>query len=239
MEMEIRPELYQEALRHWPCTAALETVVNFVIGRARKGGRLADVMCGSGYLLGEIAKVRPDLSLLGVDIDPRYVSYGREKYPGISFEEGNVLSWHPSEAFDVVLCTGALHHIAYDEQELAIANIAAATKPGGLAPISDCYIDPYKNEMQRRLGALRLGTAYAEYALKSRASKEVIDETLDIQRRDVHGEEFKTSIALREPVLKKYFRRVNTLQTWPLEPPKLSEPLKLFGDYVHICFKAE
>ena len=233
MEMEIDPKRYEEALRHWPYMASLETVVNFVIGRAPKGGRLADVMSGSGYLLGEIAKVRPDLSLLGVDIDQRYISYGRKTYPGVSFEEGDVLTWHPSEPFDVVLCTGALHHIAYDEQETAIANIAAATKPGGLAIISDCYIDPYTNEMQRQLGALRLGTAYAAYALKSRASKEVIDETLDIQRRDVHGEEYKTSVALRQSILEKYFRRVHTLQTWPLEWTAL------FGDYVHTCFKAE
>ena len=232
MEMEIDPKRYEEASRHWPCTAALETVVNFVIGRARKGGRLADVMCGSGYLLGEIAKVRPDLSLLGVDIDPRYVSYGREKYPGISFEEGNVLSWHPSEAFEVVTCTGALHHVARDMQELAIANIAAATSPGGLAIISDCYIEPYSNEMQRQLGALRLGTAYTKFAIRSGASMAVVNETLQIQCDDIAGKEFKTSIALREPVLKRYFHRVRTLQTWPLEPPTL------LGDYVHLCFKA-
>ncbi len=62
-------EIYEEGLRFWPYKDSLQGVLERVIKYAQQNGTLLDAMCGPGYLLGEIAKKRPDLKLSGMDID--------------------------------------------------------------------------------------------------------------------------------------------------------------------------
>lgn len=222
-------EVYEKGLRYWPYRKSLDLVLNHVVVHAPRYGSLLDVMCGPGYLLGQIAQDRPDLNLKGVDIDERYVSYGREAYPKTSFEQGDILSWSPASQFDVVVCTGAVHHIPYEQQEAAIANIASFVKPGGLAIISDCYIDPYRNEAERKIAAARLGYEYLAETIRSGAPDDVVEWTADILRNDVLMHEFKPSLAKRIPMLVRHFSEMTTFKPWPIE----SGPG--YGDYVHIC----
>jgi len=106
-------EIYEEGLQFWPYQSSLKAVLDEVTSRAPQNGTLVDLMCGPGFLIGQLEEARRDLTLLGVDIDKRYIDYASEKSRRTNFEEGNILTWSAFEKFDVVTCTGSLHHIPY------------------------------------------------------------------------------------------------------------------------------
>jgi len=222
-------ETYEEGLLFWPYKYSLETVLNRISALAPIGGTLLDIMCGPGYLLGLISKRRMDLRLTGVDIDERYVGHGKAVYPEeIDFQLGDVLDWKASEQFDVVVCTGALHHVPYDQQEAAIANIASLVKQGGVVVLSDCYVDDYTNETERKLAAAKLGYEYLINTITNGAPDRVIAWTIGILENDVMMEEFKPSLPKRLALLERHFASVTTTQPWP-------DSDSGYGDYIHIC----
>lgn len=221
------PETYEEGLAYWPYKTSLEQVLETVKKLAPQGGTLLDIMCGPGWLLGEIQKLRPDLRLTGVDIDERYVPYGQATYPGVQFESGDVLTWQPKERFDFVMCTGSVHHVPYAQQDAAIANIASLGKPGGVVLISDCYVDDYSTEPERKVAAAKLGYEYLKHTIEQGAPDKVVEWTADILWNDVLMHEYKPSLVKRLPLLQKHFANVETIQTWG--------PKDTYGDYVHIC----
>ncbi len=222
------PETYEEGLEYWPYKKSLQTVITHISDSAAPGAKLIDVMSGPGYLLGKIKERRPDLKLYGVDIDERYVSHGLRNQSGIIFERGDVLSWQPKDKFDAVVCTGSVHHIPYELQEHAIANIASMTKPNGLVIISDSYIDNYSSERDRRLAAAKLGYEYIRATIENGGTDRVTEWTVDILHNDVLMHEFKPSFEKRLPILEKYLDEVKTIKTWPDNTPPG------YGDYVHI-----
>lgn len=222
-------ETYEEGLEYWPYRTSLTTVIEHICEFDPPGASLLDVMCGPGYLLGKIKERRPDLSLSGVDINDRYVSYGQKTYPEVTFEKGDVLNWKPKEKFDIVVCTGSVHHIPYDLQEGALANIASMAKPGALVVISDCYVDDYSTEAERKQAAAKLGYEYIRETIANGGSNKVIEWTIDILWNDVLMQEFKPSFEKRIPLLEKCFAEVKTIKSWPNDTPPG------YGDYVHIC----
>ena len=222
-------QLYEEELRFMPYRDSLAWVESLVSPHTPINGTLLDLMCGPGYLLGRIKQVRKDISAIGVDIDERYVDYGNRKYPGIRFEVGDVEKWQPKGQHDLVLCTGALHHIPYDNQERLLERIPSMMKPDGFFILSDCYVDDYSNESERKLAAAKLGYEYLRETIKNGAPKEVIQTLIDILQNDVMMDEFKTSIVKRLPILRKIFTNVHLRKVWPID--ERSE----YGDYIAIC----
>ncbi|MEE9525545.1 MAG: class I SAM-dependent methyltransferase [Candidatus Woesearchaeota archaeon] len=223
-----KSEVYERELVYMPYKKSLEAVCDTVCSEAPQKGNVLDLMCGPGYLLNQIQSRRNDLSFRGVDLDPSYIAHAKEKYSGIKFEVGNVLLWNPGELFDVVLCTGSVHHLSYEDQPDFIKKIPSMMKPGGFSIISDCYIDNYANEAERRLAAAKLGYEYLIATIRNGADEEVIVATLDILLNDVMGEEFKTSLKKRMPVFKSVFDGVGNFKTWP-------GPDCEYGDYFTIC----
>jgi SAM-dependent methyltransferase len=225
------PEVYGQGLAYWPYRKSLQKVLDLVVEQTPLNGTLLDLMCGPGYLLGKIAEVRSDLILKGVDLNNDYVTHARQLHSQITFETGDVCTFNPEQTFDTVLCTGALHHVSYDLQEKAIENLASLTRTNGFCIISDSYIHYYFSEGARKLAAARLGYEYLKATLERRAPLEVIEDTINILRNDVVGEEFKTSITSREQIFRKYFAKVETTRTWP---PKS----RGYGDYISILRKS-
>lgn len=221
-------KIYELELKYWPYKDSWEKVLEIISEKSPKGGTLLDLMCGPGYLLGQIASKRKDLKLKGMDIDKRYITYSSRKYPQIDFEISDVLSWKSKELFDVVACTGSVHHIPYEKQGDVIKTMAAMVKPGGFVLISDCYIDDYSNEKERKVAAAKLGYEYLKGTIENGAPDEVIEPCIDILWNDVFMKEFKTSLKKRLPLLKKHFDEVETIKTWP----KIESE---YGDYISIC----
>ncbi|MDD5340819.1 MAG: class I SAM-dependent methyltransferase [Patescibacteria group bacterium] len=221
-------KIYELELLYMPYKKSLEKVLEIINSQAPKNGTLLDIMCGPGYLLGQISDKRGDLKLVGVDLDERYISFSKEKYPKISFEVGDTLSWQPQQLFDVVICTGSIHHIVYEKQDRAIARIADMVKPDGLVIISDCHIDDYANEKERKIAAAKLGYEYLVETIKNGAPDDVIAATVDILHNDVMKNEYKTSLKKRLPIFNKYFGNVEVVKTWP-------DIESQYGDYIMVC----
>ena len=220
-------EVYERGLEYWPYKKSLDRVVDIICSQAPKEGSLVDLMCGPGYLLGNLAAQRKDLALLGVDIDQRFIDYSAEKYPEIRFQVGDVLEWNSKQLFDVVVCTGALHHLPYEKQAQAVARMASMVKPGGFCLISDAHIDDYSSERERKIAASKLGYEYLLETINNGASDDVVAWTVDILHNDVMMNEFKTSLKKRLPIYQEYFNEVELLKTWPQIDSQ-------YGDYIMV-----
>jgi 2-polyprenyl-3-methyl-5-hydroxy-6-metoxy-1,4-benzoquinol methylase len=221
-------EIYEQELLYMPYRESLKQVFDYVCQNAPENGTLIDLMCGPGYLLGKIASKRKDLKLKGLDIDERYIPYAKKKYPHIDFELGDILKLKSQEQCDVVICTGSLHHIPYSQQENAVQKMASMFKSGGFVLISDCYIDNYSNETERKIAAAKLGYEYLRETIQNGAPESAVKATMEILENDVLMKEFKTSMKKRLPIFKKFFGNVDIVKTWPTFESE-------YGDYIFIC----
>lgn len=224
------PELYDRTLQYMPYLTSIHTVLDYVAGNAPEKAHIHDVMCGTGYFLGLLHERRPDLICRGTDIDADRIGYANDRYDGVTFEHGDITEMDHETAAEVVTCMGALHHVVRSLQPTAILNLASMVKSGGFAVITDCYIDDYGSDPERREAAKRLGLAYLEYGIDHDAPKEVQEELLQILRDDMAEVEFKTSLRRREEDLDRHFTSVRTVRTWPE-----ASMSRKYGDYIHIC----
>jgi len=223
-------KLYEQGLEYWPYITSWNKVLDYISQNAPEDGTMVDLMCGPGHLIGKIASIRKDLNLKGVDIDKRYISHAKKAYPKIDFELADILSWEPEEQQDIIICTGALHHIPYDQQENAVERMASIVKPEGFVLISDSYLDDYSNATERKIAAAKLGFEYLKATIQNGAPESVIEATIQILWNDVLMKEFKTSMKKRLPIFEKFFNNIETSKTWPTFESE-------YGDHITICRK--
>lgn len=93
----------------------------------QEGENIVDFGCGTGDLAAQIAT--KGAQVLGIDISPEMVGRAREKYPQLSFECSNGMSWRGEQKFDAVFSNAALHWMK--DAEAAINNMISCLKPGG------------------------------------------------------------------------------------------------------------
>jgi MPBQ/MSBQ methyltransferase len=114
------------------------------------GQRVLDVGCGFGGTLERVSLLYRDMTLVGVNIDPRQLDICRQIQPRID----NLLIWREADAcrlpfeaasFDRVLCVEAMFHFASRARFLHEA--ARVLKPGGVLVASDIVL----NDSARRL----------------------------------------------------------------------------------------
>ena len=72
------PDVYEQELVYWPYKDSLAKVQDIISTRTPIGGKLLDLMCGPGYLLGKIQEKRGDLFLDGLDIDEKYIAHAKK-----------------------------------------------------------------------------------------------------------------------------------------------------------------
>jgi SAM-dependent methyltransferase len=84
--------------------------------------RIVDLATGSGDIPRLIAeygrKVGAEFQIDAVDRQSATLEIAKRLcacYPEISFVEGDVLEWQPTERYDIVFCTLALHHFSEDD----------------------------------------------------------------------------------------------------------------------------
>jgi SAM-dependent methyltransferase len=99
----------------------------------RPGMRVLDVGCGTGAITSGIARVVGQTGLaLGIDRDPGLLRLAREQHAdvaGLRFEECDVFDLKPDPTFDIVTAARVLQWT--EQPGLAVARMAAATRPGG------------------------------------------------------------------------------------------------------------
>ena len=98
------------------------------LGRFAPGDRVADLGCGSGVFTDLLH--RQGLVCTGLDLSPKLVALGRQKYPDVEFVEGDVEHLpFPSASLDGVLLSGLVHHLP--DPSRCAAEVARVLKPGG------------------------------------------------------------------------------------------------------------
>ncbi len=220
-------ETYNDEFKYMPWGDLVNDIVDFVVKNTSQNDRIVDLMCGTGYLLSRIREKRPDLELLGIDLEKDYIDFAKKTYPNINFVHADVLSWSEDGLADIILCTGGIHHVAYERQEDIIAKFKSMVKLSGVVIVADPYISDYSNEEERKRAAAELGNAYLVATTNNGATPEVIDACREILKNDVQGVEYKTSVSKQRKIFNKYFSSSEEYKTWPKSDTQ-------YGDYYFI-----
>ena len=94
------------------------------------GGRVLDLCCGAGYECFRLR--RRGFQPVGLDFSERSLDIAREKNPGITFYQGDMLESYPQAGpVDGVICIAGLVHIENRDLPLAFRRIGEVLKPGG------------------------------------------------------------------------------------------------------------
>jgi len=102
-----------------------------ILDRLPKEGRLLDVGCFIGMLTYEIARKRPDLEIVGLDIEPRFVALAQRYHslPNIRYETRALQDI--TERFDCVLFSDVIHHVEPPNARSMLAHCERVLTPDG------------------------------------------------------------------------------------------------------------
>ena len=156
---------YNFARRKWTYASAIRRQI-FDSLSLRGDENVLDVGCGSGLLVNEAARRLATGTATGIDIWAPHSGGGNytllmknAKAEGVAdkieFKQADVRKLPFSDAsFDVIVSSGALHHISRDraEHEQAINEILRVLKPGGKIAIMDIshMIEGYATSMKTK-----------------------------------------------------------------------------------------
>lgn len=225
-------EAYAQELRYMPWGRTIARVTEALVKGVPRGGRVLDVACGAGMLLGALHRARPDLRLVGVDASREYIAYARGNHSRcIRFVRANAMAWNPPDRFDAVVCTGAIHHFPWRLQGKLLHRMAGWMRPGGMFVSADPVLGPYRSEMERRLAAAELGYEYLATTICAGATDEVTRAAVWLIENDVLAVgEWKVSAERWRQLLQKEFPTVHIRKMWPSDGNSNG-----YGDYVAVA----
>jgi SAM-dependent methyltransferase len=90
---------------------------------------LFEVGCGTGFVLSEIRRVFPALSIAGSDLYTEGLGFAAMRLPGVPLYQMDATRIPFADAFDVVCSFDVLEHI--DEDEAVLAGMCRAVRPRG------------------------------------------------------------------------------------------------------------
>ncbi len=94
------------------------------------GGRVLDLCCGAGYESFRLH--RRGFEPVGLDFSGESLAIAREKNPGVSFYQGDMLESYPQVgAVDGIICIAGLVHVETADLPLAFRRMGEVLKPGG------------------------------------------------------------------------------------------------------------
>jgi ubiquinone/menaquinone biosynthesis C-methylase UbiE len=126
---------------------------------APKDATVLDVGAGPGVLLAELARLRPDLSLTGIDLSPDMVTAASRNLgpyaERATVSVGDVADLPLADrSFDLITSSFSSHH--WDEPEAAVLELARVLRPGGQVAIYDFRFAPF----DRLTAAARAGSLF-------------------------------------------------------------------------------
>ena len=104
---------------------------------ATPAGRILDAGCGSASMARLLARTRPDVAVIGLDIRDAYLDYARRKaseeaLANVELVRGSLLDLpFPDGHFDVVWTCLVLHWLVSEDLERAMGEIVRVVRPGG------------------------------------------------------------------------------------------------------------
>ena len=108
------------------------------------GREVLDAGCGSGYFVEHY--LDRGAHVTGVDLTDVSVQRLSARFPQARFQVGDLATWRPDRAYDLVSCFDVLFHIVDDQAwERAVTNLVAAVKPGGWLAFSEIFLPRRRN----------------------------------------------------------------------------------------------
>jgi ubiquinone/menaquinone biosynthesis C-methylase UbiE len=113
---------------------------------APQNAAVLDVGTGPGVLLAELARLRPDLKLTGIDLSPDMIAAAdRNLAPyedRASAQVGDVTQLpFADRSFELIVSSLSLHH--WDDPDAAVMELARVLRPGGRINIYDFRFAPF------------------------------------------------------------------------------------------------
>jgi 2-polyprenyl-3-methyl-5-hydroxy-6-metoxy-1,4-benzoquinol methylase len=186
--------------------------------------RVLDAGCGTGNTTLSLAAQYPTLSFTGVDLSGSSIERAKGGAAARDIENAEFYRWnllHPlsqEKAFDVVLCFGALHHMA--DMRTALANISAVLGDGGsmFLWVYGAY-GRYRHVLNMELLAMLLGADPTDDAVA--VAREFIQAAGEnMAARDLLGERSN------DPLLRSFFEDATWIADQFLNPNEYSLTLR-------------
>ncbi len=226
------PAVYEKEYSYWPWGRLLSSVADWVSDNAPRNAFVVDYMCGTGFLLNEIASRRPDLSVMGCDISQSYVEYGKSVYCNLNVVMAGALTFEPSSPVDIAICTAGLHHLPRNDQPTFLEKLSRELSDEGFVLLGEEVIREYDTEDARKQAVLELFTSLMSHLDQRDAPIEVIDAAVKTFVNDWYERgEYKVSQPECERMLRPFFEVISTRQTW-------TDGSDHFGDFLFLCRKA-
>lgn len=110
----------------------------------KPGDRVLDIGCGKGYLLHDLARLRPGLEVAGIDVSRYALEQAMpEVKPSLRLGNATELPWE-DRSFDLVLSINALHNLYNYELCRALREIERVGRGGKYI-----VVDSYRNEEEK------------------------------------------------------------------------------------------
>lgn len=176
LEMQAFDVLAKANYRRWT-----QPILDYFIPRAGKDfQRILDVACGPGILAREFGKVRPTVSVVGVDVSEDALRLARKNTNGmknVSFVRGSVYQLpFKNDSFEGVLCKDSFHH--FDNPEKAIREMLRVVKPGRYVYIQDMRRDLPNQLIMRSIGRRNVVETLQYYSTRASYTKKEVGEML-------------------------------------------------------------
>lgn len=120
--------LYGDVPRQTVIDVARDRLIRRLVARYLSGGRLLEIGCGFGYLLGDF---RADWALHGTDISAHAAAIAQRRLPRAHIVAADIGDGVPFQGqFDAVIAVNVMEHLP--TPRIAAEAIAGAVRPGGL-----------------------------------------------------------------------------------------------------------
>jgi len=106
--------------------------------RLRPTGAVCELGCSNGWRLAAIQRIYPDVTeLVGCDVSSEAIADGRSKWPGLALSVSPIEDPGIPGQFDVVIVSYVLCWVGREQLPLALEEIDALVRPGGILILSD------------------------------------------------------------------------------------------------------
>jgi ubiquinone/menaquinone biosynthesis C-methylase UbiE len=116
-------------------------------------GVLVDIGTGPGILPIEIAKRKPNLKVIGIDLSEKVIEIANKNKKGVKNVEFRVMDGNemefPEESLDFIISTGSLHH--WKTPIRVLNEVYRCLKKGGEAWIYDGYAGASKEDIKKNV----------------------------------------------------------------------------------------
>jgi 2-polyprenyl-3-methyl-5-hydroxy-6-metoxy-1,4-benzoquinol methylase len=140
----------------WSDTPVIDMEIREIAARLADGDRVLDVGCANGYSTIQLASQRR-INIRGLDYIPEMIRQAKlsltelaGKIPGsVEFDTGDITDLRESDVYDKVVVIRVVINLAsWERQALALKNVAAAVKRGGLLLLSEATLQGW-NQLNR------------------------------------------------------------------------------------------